>query len=127
MDRPQSQPVFLTFVSAPAASLITSSALTTGDIVGFSSNIPSLTAPPQAGLGRLRAHPCAGLVPNTHLVPQVTSWPLFPIGDQQWQHREGPAGRNPAPEPTTPASAQRLAGHQRRAVQVSRCGFGFVH
>lgn len=47
MDRPQRQPVFLTFVSAPAASLITSSALTTGDIVGFSSNVPSLTQPPR--------------------------------------------------------------------------------
>lgn len=54
--------------------------------------------------------------------PPSSLWPLSPAGDQQWQHWEGPAGGDAAPEPTTPASTQRLAGHQRRAVQVSRWG-----
>lgn len=71
MDSPQSQPVPLTFVSIPAASLIASCALATGYILGLSSDVPSLT--PDAGLGQLCAHPCAWVVPKTHLVPQVTS------------------------------------------------------
>lgn len=109
----QSQTVSLAFVSAPAASLSASSALATCYIVGRSSDVLSLTRPPRLD------QVCFKTQLYLRLPPPSSPWPLSSAGDQQWQHRERPAIRDPAPEPTTPASTQRLAGHQRRAVQVS--------
>ena len=41
-------------------------------------------------------------------VSSVLTLGSVPAGDQQWQRREGPASRDPAPEPTAPENIAKI-------------------